>query len=144
MGVRYDLEKPEIRAELIADLVTGVEPIAALARRLQVTTSAIYLFRKRHQDEIDAALELVRHALAETWTAVKAERVASMTADVEQLDARIGREIDSEALAYLVRTKTAVLRAIADELGDIPRAKVAEPDGDVLRYEIVGVDLNVV
>jgi len=172
VAVRYDLEKPATRMALIADLVEGCDVGPALARRYGVTNQAIYLFKRRHADEIDAALAIVRQALAETWTAVKAERVAALQSDIELIDQWLGRAgldrdelaaleragsdpddanatleragLDVQAVATLVRERRAHLRAIAEELGDIPRGRPAEDDGVQVRYVIEGVDLDAV
>ena len=145
MAVRYDLEQPERRSSLIADLVEGSEQISALARRYGVTTQSVYEFRQRHAGEIAGALELVRRALAETWTAVKAERVAAMTADIDLIEEQLARpDLDHLERAAYIREKRAHLRAIADELGDIPRGRIAGDGDAVVRFVIEGVDLDAV
>jgi acyl-CoA reductase-like NAD-dependent aldehyde dehydrogenase len=146
MATRYDLEQPETRMALIGDFVEGADSGPTLARRYGVTTQSIYQFKTRHAEEIAAALQLVRQALAETWTAVKAERVAALQSDIELIDDWLRRDgLDVAELTSLVRERRAHLRAIAEELGDIPRGRLGgDEDGLVVRYVIDGVDLGAI
>lgn len=112
---------PWERRQLCRELATGEQTGAALARKYGVTRQAISAFGKRHAAEIDAIKADLDDEFAGLWVAQKAARLALYQADLE---ASAGGEYADHY--EHIRTRQAGLRAIAEELGQLPpRATVA-------------------
>lgn len=158
MGTRYDLE--HMAHEVIAAIVAGEQGSTALARRFGVTTQSMFEFKQRHADEIAAALAAAAAELREQWVAVKAERIEAMAANLALIDERLsavtaamaaatGEEPaappSNEDMLALIREHRALLRAVAEELGQIPNKITAQVEGrGVITYRIEGVDLDAI
>jgi hypothetical protein len=97
------------------------------------TNQAVHLFRARHQADVDAALAIVRTALANVWTTHKPSRIEALTADIHKVDRRIAEGVSNETFVVLCNLRRNHLRAIAEELGDIPRIMVG-PAKNVEEY----------
>jgi hypothetical protein len=156
MGIRYDLE--HVREEVIAAIVAGEQGSTALARRFGVSTQSMWLFKQRHADEITTALAEVAAELREAWVAVKVERIEAMAANLALIDERLsvvtaamtaatGEEGASppsnEDMLALIREHRNLLRAVAEELGQIPNKITAQVEGrQIVTYAIDGVDMS--
>ena len=107
---------PWLRRTLCRELAAGEVKRAALARKYGVTPAAITLFAKRHGAEIDAIKRDLDDQFAGLWIADKAARIAAYQADLEASAA------DTKHAGYFeqIRTRTAILRAVAEELGQLP------------------------
>lgn len=145
MATTGALERGHVRARLIRDLATGEHTQTELARRYGVGQSAISQFASRHAERIADVASRLDDQFAALWAADKfnrcaeyqqdAEDVAKMLADPEQA-ARAGIQY-----AEMVRVRQQALRAIADELGQIPaRVQVQHSGGVDVRLN--GVDLG--
>jgi len=156
MGTRYDLER--LADEVIAGFVEG-RGATELARRFGVARQTMYEFRQRHEAEIQAALAQVAAELREQWIVVKAERIEAMAANVALIDERLsavtaamtaatGEEgappPSTEDLLALIREHRALLRAVAEELGQIPNKVTMQTTGTVINYVIEGVNLDAI
>ena len=141
MGTHHDLER--MAEEVIAAIVLGEHGATALARRFGVSAQAVHQFRARHADEIAAALAAAAAELREQWVAVKAERIEAMAANLALIDERLsavtaamaaatGEEPaappSNEDMLALIREHRALLRAVAEELGQIPNKVTAAID----------------
>lgn len=143
MATRYDLEQDGTRQALIAAMAAG-EPTAALVREYGVTRQALFEFRRRHAAEIEAIVERTADELAEMWVAVKRERVAALMDDLEEAEARLSASshAEGESLALddflaLGNFRRANLRAVAEELGQIPNKITAQVEGrSVITYRL--------
>lgn len=113
------LEVDGTREQVIADIVEGGS-LGTIGRRYNVSRQAVHQFRQRHREEIDAALALVRAALADCWVTVKRERIEALADDIAEIDARLAAEsVGTDEFTALIRERRAHLRAVADELGDL-------------------------
>jgi hypothetical protein len=146
MGTHHDLEQDSVRQSLVAAMAAG-EPLGALAREHNVSRQALYLFKQRHADEIEALTQRVAAELTAMWVAVKAERVAAMMEDLEEAEARLsaplhaeGEALGLEAFLALGAFKRAHLRAVAEELGQIPNKVTMQVGGSIVTYRLEGGD----
>lgn len=135
-----------------------------LARALGVVRSAVTQFAGRHEAEIEAMREALAQDLTGLWIADKLSRLAEMQTDVEDINDIIGQKIEqaserpvnplepgderaekpsaTEDLPVWLRTKLAILRGAAEELGQIPNKVTMQVGGSVVTYKIDGVDLE--
>jgi predicted transcriptional regulator len=102
--------------ELAAEDLKRVE----IARLFGVTPAAITQFAKRHKREIDETRERIADGLVAMWIADKVERIAAYQADFE-----MALDHPNAAHHEWIRTRTGILRNVAEELGQLPpRAQV--------------------
>lgn len=122
--------------ELCRELAVGTEKRAALGRRYGVSGSAVTQFARRHKKRIDEIKRHLDDEFAGTWIADKTRRIEAMQSDYE-------RSSDGEYAGHYehIRTRMQLLRAVADELGQIPN-KSAVMIGGTVRHELVGVDIE--
>ena len=106
---------PWERRQLCRELAAGEPTRAALARKYGITRQAITQFAKRHAREIDDIKADLDDAFAGLWIASKESRLAAHQADYEA-------SASGEYAAHYeqIRTRTAVLHAAAEELGQLP------------------------
>lgn len=106
---------PWLRRELCRELAVGDVKRAALARKYGVSAAAITKFAKVHAAEIDDIRASLDDAFAGLWIASKESRLAAHQADYE-----LSAGGDFAAHYEQIRTRTAVLHAAAEELGQLP------------------------
>lgn len=123
--------------ELQKALATGEVKRTVLARRYGVSPQAITQFAKRYRWEIDQIRGHVDEALAGLWISSKDNRLAAYQGEYE---ASLANEFYSNHYEH-VKTRAAILRAVADELGDIPN-KSQLTIGGTVRHELVGIDVD--
>jgi hypothetical protein len=122
------LERPGIRRKLIHELARGEKTQVQLADEYGVVPSSITEFKQRHVDRIAEVAQALEDEFAGLWIAQKSERL-------DQLQELYEGDDDPER----VRLRKELLRAAAEELGQIPnRATInlAQP----VRVEIAGVE----
>lgn len=155
------LESTRTRVALVRKLAGGASA-RGLARDLGVTPRAISEFAKRHADEIAEVKTDLENELAAAWISSKLRRVIEYQADVELLNAALEwveawhpcecsdpdclqRTIGPPApnLLQIMKAKHRALRAVAEELGQLPaRLIVKSETRETVRHEVVGVDLD--
>lgn len=122
----------ELCRELAADEVKRAD----LARKYGVSRSAITSFARRHRGRIEEIRAHLDDEFAATWIASKLRRIEALQADYE-----------ASAEGYYtghyehIKARTAILRAVAEELGQIPN-KSNVTIGGTVRHELVGVDVE--
>jgi hypothetical protein len=108
-------QRPWERRALCRELAVGEVTGAALARKYDVTRQAISAFKKRHAAEIDAIKADLDNEFAGLWIAQKSARIAAYQADLEASEGGgFGSHFEQ------IRTRTQVLKAVAEELGQLP------------------------
>ncbi len=159
MGGIRKLDHPGVRDYLIAQLALGGVTQAALGAQYGVGQDAISKFAARWADAI-AERKAADHAeFHGQWIADKRARLATLEEQAEkiyELFARLSPEddagrieddagdIDGEALVRASKELRAILRAVAEELGQLPvRATLGYAD-EPLRVIIEGVDMDAV
>lgn len=139
------LERGYVRVKLIRELALGELTQAELARRYDVSAPAMTKFVQRHAERIAEVASKLDDQFAGIAFADKVNRVAELSADVESI-AELLADPETAAsagvqYAEMVNSKRATLRAIADELGQIP-ARVQVAHSGSLDVRINGVDLG--
>lgn len=112
----------------------------SIAAMYGVTQQAISLFADAHKDEIEATRAQLSEAYVGLWAAEKAKRIAAYQQDLDDLDAQ--RAHTNILTGEDRRVRHAALRAIADELGDLPQRIRIEGGKDPVRHVIEGVDVD--
>jgi hypothetical protein len=124
---------------LVKALALNVDSERELAAQFGVSGPAIHGFKRTYAEQIQAARLDIENGFSALWIANKAARLAELQEDVE----RINDDLDvtaPEGRPRLYAAKCRTLRNAAEELGQLtPRPVTAGP---VVRYEIVGVDLD--
>lgn len=149
MATRGALERGHVKLKLIRELATGEHTQSDLAARYGVDQSAISLFRSRHAERIADVAARLDDEFAGLWVAEKAARIATYQEQIEHVADLLTTPPEEDergagvnvSTAELMRTQAAALRAIADELGQIP-ARVQVQHSGSLDVRLNGVDLE--
>lgn len=165
-GGRGHLERGWRRQWLIRQLATGEFSKNELARIMRAHRQSIRDFEIKHQAEIESMIRQIDQEFAGLWVAEKVNRLAEYQQDVEDANEIIAGELgdptappqvdpldpgglESEqaepapsAAPTWVRIKHAALKAVAEELGQIPNRVRMDIGGQVATYRIEGVDLD--
>lgn len=159
---RGKLERGWRRTWLIQKLAEGEAPYIALAECMGVSDTAIKIFAKRHMDEILVRRDEMTEELASLWITSKLNRLAEYQQDLDDIrnvieDRLAGAEpaadpLDPaeaaghpELLSELpgwFRVKGQILRAVAEELGQLPQKVQVQVGGTVATYRIEGVPVE--
>lgn len=124
-------------------LAAGEHSQRELGERYGVTQQAISSFAQRHAERIADMVGKLDDEFAGLWVAQKSARIATYQQQIEDIaDELDGGEMrPGVSYAEVVRTQQAALRAIADELGQIPARMQVEHSGQ-LDVRLNGVDLG--
>jgi predicted transcriptional regulator len=145
MAERAPLERPWVRMRLVRELATGEHSQVDLAARHGVTQSAISRFASKHAELIADVAAKLDDQFAGLWAADKAARIAVLQQQVADIADTMG-DPDAAAkagvgAAEMHRVQQQALRAIADELGQIP-ARVQVQHSGQLDVRLNGVDVG--
>lgn len=144
-GKSGTLERPDRRIKLIRALASEEFPVSQLALQYGVSTSAIYQFRERHADRIADVRRDIANQFAGIALASKVARVETYSQQVLQILQVLEdpTQVAKAGLGFaeLARVAQQGMRAIADELGDIP-ARVQVQHSGSLEVRINGVDAS--
>jgi hypothetical protein len=157
---RMHLERGWRKRYLIMELAKGELSQRELARIMHCHSSSVTDFRRRHQPEIEEAVQKIEDEFVGLWVASKAARLAEYQQDVEDANEIISEEMGSRSTPreqnpldpgandeddpplssapIWVRLKGAALRAVAEELGQIPNRVRMDLGGTVVTYRIEG------
>ena len=127
---------PADKRQLCRELATGDRTRSQLARHYGVSPARITGFAKEHAREIDAIRADLDNQFAGLWIASKEHRIAAYQADFET-----SAEGDYSAHYEQVRTRTAILRNVAEELGQLPTRSTTAIIVPVV-HQVIGVDLD--
>lgn len=129
------LEHGGTRARLVLELAQGDKHQRQLAAEYGCVQSAIAEFKARHLDEIESRRERLADEWAGIWIADKRSRIVEAQADVEAINDALSSEPDPQ----LLRAKLAIMRQVAEELGQLTE-KIEL--GGKLTYVVEGVNLD--
>ena len=145
MAERGALERPSVQVRLIRDLAKGEHRDAELARRYGVTRPSLQAFKTRHADRIAHVRGHLDDVFAGIEFADKAARVAELSQDAAAIaDVLADPATAARAgvgYAEMVRAKQSALRAIAEELGQLPSRMQVQVAGS-LDVQVNGVDVG--
>jgi hypothetical protein len=163
---RFKLERGWRRTWLIGKLARSEGTRAALAQALGCSEGAIQHFTERHLDEILAERERVTEELSRLWIADKLNRLSEYQQDVEDINGILEEKLDRAApapydpldpandgratpsatddLPVWLRAKAAIMRQVAEELGQLPQRVNVQVGGSLVTYKIEGVDMEMI
>lgn len=145
MAERGVLERPSARLKVIRALATGEHTVAELARQFGVTAQSMGEFKQRHSDRIASVAADLANEFAGIEFADKAARVAELSADVAMIAELLADPATTARsgvqLAEMLRVKQSALRAISEELGQLP-ARMNVVHSGSLDLQINGVALD--
>jgi len=136
---RYPLERGHVRWKLIHELARGEKTRTALAKEYGVTQSAITQFADRHRTRIDEVRADIENEFAGLWIADKRRRIEEYAAEIDLIEEVRAGTVRNMRDVELSKLKAAILRAVADELGQIP-ARMNVSVNQKVTYVIEGVD----
>jgi len=148
------------RSLAIRLLAEGRLPQTEIAKACGVSQPAISVFARDNAEEIQRLRENANAGMSQLWIADQTARVEQLQERVEQLIELATAELppkfdvkgsplwgpngepvrDASTRVEAIREIRASLRSVAEELGQL-KPKL-ELDGQTLRVEIVGVDMN--
>ena len=143
------LEQVRTRGKVIQDLAEGQITRAKIAEKYNVAEDSIYAFQRRHRLEIQQIRDRILGDINDIYLTDKRARIQQYADDIAMTKGwEIGPVFDKDSNVIaremnvsLIRQRQQLVRAIADELGDIPRQTVN--DGGVtdrIEIEFVGID----
>jgi len=121
---------------LARDLAAGGQTQVELADKYSVTQQAISDFARRERDMIDAIRDDFANEFAGLWIARKEARLAAYERDVDDVERVEGED---GVTPELRRVKQAALRAVAEELGQLPARLSVQMEGTI-KTIIEGID----
>lgn len=141
------LERGHVRLALIRDLAGGEHTGAKLAKKYGVCAQAISEFKRRHEAAIAEVRGKLDDEFAGLWVARKAARLAEYENDllciqeaIELAAEAAGDDAPPPVPADLLRAKHRALRAVAEELGQLPTRMDVQVSGEVVHYAFGGDD----
>lgn len=139
---RAPLERPSVQLKLIRALAKGEKP-AALARLHGVSTQAVTQFRDRHADRIAIQRANLDDVFASIEFADKGARIAELSKDAADIAAMLADPDLRATVGYAetARVKQSALRAIAEELGQLPSRMQVQVGGQ-LDVNVGGIDVS--
>jgi hypothetical protein len=120
-----------VKHRLIRDLAFGEKSQVTLAEQYGVSTTSVAAFKKRHSFEI----EEVRNSMADDyvglWVAEKVKRIA----EYQELAEKMSKGTSPRNAEVAVT----ILKAVAEELGQLPARTSVNVSSEVTVYQVVGI-----
>lgn len=133
-AVKGHLERGWVKHRLIRDFALGEKTGQELARQYGCSSTSISQFKKRHALEIEEVRNNLADEYAGVWVAQKLERIREYQEAAEKM-ARGESARNQEVLV-------SILKAVAEELGQLPARTQVNVSNENVTYEIVGVSLE--
>lgn len=131
-AVKGHLDRGWVKHRLIRDFALGEKTGVELARQYGVSSTAISQFKKRHALEIEEVRNNLADEYAGVWVAQKLDRIREYQAAAEKMAAGSSPR-NAEVLVN-------ILKAVAEELGQLPARTQVQVNTANVTYEIVGID----
>lgn len=129
---RNHLERGWVAHRLIRDFALGEKNQTELAAIYGCSRTAIVQFKKRHELEIEEVRNNLADEYAGVWVADKLNRIREYQNAAEKMaDGRSPR--NQEVLVT-------ILKAVAEELGQLPARSQTNIQAETVTYQIVGID----
>lgn len=122
--------------EVCRELATGDMTQAAIGRKYGVTRQAINDFARRHARVIDEIRADLDDDFAGLWIADKRNRISALQREYE-----LACEHRNSGHHEWIGKRMAIIRAVAEELGQIPNRSTMAVTG-VVTHKIIGVSLD--
>lgn len=131
-AVKGHLERGWVAHRLIRDFALGEKTGVQLAEQYGVSVTAISQFKKRHSLEIEEVRNNLADEYAGVWVAQKIDRIREYQQAAEKM-AQGSSPRNAEVLV-------SILKAVAEELGQLPARTQVQVNTANVTYEIVGID----
>ncbi len=128
------LERGWVKHRLIRDFALGEKSGAELAEIYGVSQTSISQFKKRHSLEIEEVRNDLADQYAGVWVARKLDRIREYQVAAEKMAS--GESARSQEVLV------SILKAVAEELGDLPARTQVNVSNENVVYEIVGVSVD--
>jgi predicted transcriptional regulator len=142
---RGALEVPWRRLKVMRDLAQGEMTQGQIAKKYGVTQGAISQFADRNSDQIVEIAADLNNQFAGIAFAEKANRVAELSNDAEKVGELLADPATAARAgvqyAEMARVRQSALRAISEELGQLPSRMQVQVTGS-LDVQVNGVDVG--
>ena len=128
------LERGWVKHRLIRDFALGEKTGRELAKIYGVSTTSISLFKKRYSLEIEEVRNNLADQYAGVWVAQKIDRIREYQVAAEKM--ANGESARSQEVLV------SILKAVAEELGDLPARTQVNVSTENVTYEIVGISVD--
>lgn len=132
VAVKGHLERGWVKHRLIRDFALGEKTGRQLAEQYGVSTTSISAFKKRFALEIEEVRNNLADEYAGVWVAQKLDRIREYQQAAEKM-AQGSSPRNAEVLV-------SILKAVAEELGQLPARTQVNVQNTQVSYEIVGID----
>lgn len=129
---RMHLERGWVKHRLIRDIALGEKTGKDLSRIYGVSENSITNFKKRHGLEIEEVRNNLADQYAGVWVAQKLARIQEYQQAAEKM-----AKGDSPRNAEVLTT---ILKAVAEELGDLPARQQVNVSTENVTHIVVGID----
>lgn len=128
------LERGWVKHRLIRDFALGEKSGRTLAQEYGVSETSMSAFKKRNSMEIEEVRNNLADEYAGVWVAQKLNRIREYQAAAEKM-ANGASPRNQEVLV-------SILKAVAEELGQLPARQQVNVSTENVTYQIVGIDLD--
>lgn len=128
------LERGWVKHRLIRDFALGEKTGVALAEQYGVSRTSITSFKKKYAMEIEEVRNNLADEYAGVWVAQKLDRIREYQNAAEKMAAGQSPR-NAEVLV-------SILKAVAEELGQLPARQQINISNEQVTYEIVGVSVD--
>lgn len=128
------LERGWVKHRLIRDFALGEKAGHELAKEYGVSQTSISAFKKRNAMEIEEVRNHLADEYAGVWVARKLDRIREYQEAAEKM-ASGNSPRNAEVL-------TSILKAVAEELGQLPARAQVNVSTENVTYQLVGIDLE--
>lgn len=140
----FPIERGHVKWALMRDLADGL-PSTQIYKKYNTTATSLDQFKKRHRAEIEELKSTVEAEMHHLWIASKGNRLAEYQQSVEDVEAalaallQLGTTLGPQDM-QLIKEKRALLRNVAEELGQLPSRNNVQVTGAQVNYVFDGID----
>lgn len=128
------LERGWVKHRLIRDFALGEKTGGQLAKEYGVSQTSISAFKKRYAMDIEEVRNHLADEYAGVWVAQKLNRIREYQEAAEKMSNGTSPR-NQEVLV-------SILKAVAEELGQLPARAQVNVSTENVTYQIVGIDLD--
>lgn len=133
-AVKGHLERGWVKHRLVRDFALGEKTGVELAEQYGVSSASISLFKKRHAMEIEDVRNNLADEYAGLWVAAKMSRIA----EYQEAAQKMANGTSPRNAEVLVT----ILKAVAEELGQLPARQQVNVSTENVTYQIVGISVD--
>lgn len=128
------LERGWVKHRLIRDFALGEKSGRDMAKEYGVSETSISAFKKRNSMEIEEVRNNLADEYAGVWVAKKIERIREYQTAAEKM--AVGTSPRNQEVLV------SILKAVAEELGQLPARQQVNVSTENVTYQIVGIDVG--